>query len=513
MNNAWADSSDKTIAVANEQLFPQYGFSISIAQVNHPGPVGSNPNPDPNNGFITASMTFTDPTKQWLTGLKDAEGYSRSNWIRSGTVSNSGDCTNSYNDFLLQDNDGIYEKVINGTWAPYRLCASRYTGSTSPLSSCYYGGPAASNPPVINSSQMSSLQSIDVVLTIDKSKWTRCVVLELCEDATISEGNSVKLDPRRSPSRDKQGKQSGDSGYNAGEGDLVSTQGMSWFPGYAINLETGERLNMAFGENSSLIADNGRDMKWNPTGNTYSIPASTPIFGGQHYIYVFAHTYNPSNNTDRIPRYDNSQVIWTMLNNTVGDASVLSKRDVFAAGMWVNIPLLKSGYSASSLPESLPTDVKIRLRVAKPYVKGYSTPNDTSSTPQNNNLPMYTFNTSDLKTVTNDANAAKDALELINVVPNPYYAFSAYETSRLDNRVKVTNLPEKCTISIYTVSGTLVRKFKKDDPKTSLDWDLKNQNGIPLASGLYIIHVDVPDVGEKILKFFGVMRQVDLDSF
>ena len=45
------------------------------------------------------------------------------------------------------------------------------------------------------------------------------------------------------------------------------------------------------------------------------------------------------------------------------------------------------------------------------------------------------------------------------------------------------------------------------------DWDMKNQNGISVASGLYIIHVDVPGVGEKILKWFGVMRPLDLQSY
>ncbi len=45
------------------------------------------------------------------------------------------------------------------------------------------------------------------------------------------------------------------------------------------------------------------------------------------------------------------------------------------------------------------------------------------------------------------------------------------------------------------------------------DWDLKNQSNIPVASGVYIIHVDVPDVGEKVLKWFGVMRPIDLDTF
>ena len=36
--------------------------------------------------------------------------------------------------------------------------------------------------------------------------------------------------------------------------------GMSWFPGYAINIETGQRLNVAFGEASDLGDQNGRDM-------------------------------------------------------------------------------------------------------------------------------------------------------------------------------------------------------------------------------------------------------------
>jgi hypothetical protein len=59
----------------------------------------------------------------------------------------------------------------------------------------------------------------------------------------------------------------------------------------------------------------------------------------------------------------------------------------------------------------------------------------------------------------------------------------------------------------------MIRQFKKADPLTSLDWDLKNHKNIPIASGTYIIHIDVPNVGEKILKWFGVMRPIDLDNF
>ena len=102
---------------------------------------------------------------------------------------------------------------------------------------------------------------------------------------------------------------------------------------------------------------------------------------------------------------------------------------------------------------------------------------------------------------------------MIGIVPNPYYAYSKYETSKLDNRVKITNLPEECTIRIYNLSGTLVRQYHKADPLTFQDWDLKNSKNVPIAGGVYIIHIDVPDIGQKVLKWFGVMRPIDLDTF
>ena len=125
---------------------------------------------------------------------------------------------------------------------------------------------------------------------------------------------------------------------------------------------------------------------------------------------------------------------------------------------------------------------------------------------------MYSWSMDDISTVTASKDQLAEALKMINVVPNPYYAFSEYERSRLDTRVKITNLPERCTVKIYSTNGKLVRTFKKDSPITSLDWDLTNHKGIPVASGVYLIHVDVPEVGEVILKFFGGVRQVDLQG-
>jgi hypothetical protein len=55
-----------------------------------------------------------------------------------------------------------------------------------------------------------------------------------------------------------------------------------------------------------------------------------------------------------------------------------------------------------------------------------------------------------------------------------------------------------------------MRTFKKDSEITSIDWDLNNQIGVAVSSGVYLIHVEVPGVGERVIKFFGGMRQVDL---
>ena len=112
---------------------------------------------------------------------------------------------------------------------------------------------------------------------------------------------------------------------------------------------------------------------------------------------------------------------------------------------------------------------------------------------------------------------AEEALDKVLVVPNPYYAYSSYETGQLDNRVKITNLPQKARISIFTLNGHLVRQYTKDSEEPDQDWDLRNFAGVPVASGVYIIHVDAnidgQNLGEKVIKLFAVMREIDLENF
>jgi hypothetical protein len=43
--------------------------------------------------------------------------------------------------------------------------------------------------------------------------------------------------------------------------------------------------------------------------------------------------------------------------------------------------------------------------------------------------------------------------------------------------------------------------LEKDDASQFLRWDLRNKDNFPVASGMYIVHVDMPEINAtKILK-------------
>jgi len=583
-------SANEDILVGTEVYISSLGLNIKVKQVSNPG---EDPTNIMSNGLISSSIEFENINDRWLTGLADRDDDGSSwawglNWIRSGSYINSDEpAVPLLNDYgLTDDPNGIFEGAViqtnnisfsffdiessGGTWAPYRFASH------------FNDGPGLSNS-ITNQSKLINLNSVDIVFTNDSSKWTRCCVVEAQDNETLSIGQQAKMGLRKSPSVGKDGLP-----------DASGTIGMGWFPAYAIDIETGERLNIIFAEDSWQTSENGTDMIWNPTSKivTEALPqfdAAAPIgeqfsngnylLGGKHFVYVVNGNSWVKGTDDYIngnfaevnesPNYDKGSWIHAKLLNDVSGAG---KFRVFRNVSWCGIPLLSPGRTLKTELGGQKNDATIKLRVTKPY-KQYETvypdkildkdatlvldstyvvayqnsatswggklvthdgntyqPGESfvatttlftgidkarviEANPINLFNPTYGFNTNDIVATKGNLNVAKDAMELINAVPNPYYGNSTYETNQLDNRVKITNLPQRATISIFTVSGTLVRKIKKDDSVTSVDWDLKNDYGIPIASGLYIIHVNAPGVGEKIIKWFGALRPIDLDTF
>jgi hypothetical protein len=108
-----------------------------------------------------------------------------------------------------------------------------------------------------------------------------------------------------------------------------------------------------------------------------------------------------------------------------------------------------------------------------------------------------------------DQNVAKvDVDKLVNVFPNPYYGLNRAELGRFIRYVTFSHLPQKATIRIFTLAGVLVRTLMKDDDSQFIRWDLLNEEGLPAASGIYVVHVDMPELGKtKILKLAMVREE------
>jgi hypothetical protein len=126
-------------------------------------------------------------------------------------------------------------------------------------------------------------------------------------------------------------------------------------------------------------------------------------------------------------------------------------------------------------------------------------------------LDKYLFNTAG-SSFSNDL--AKTQVDKINVFPNPYYGVNTEELNKYNKFVTFSHLPEKATIRIFNLAGVHVRTINKEDIDQFLRWDLANSAGLPVASGLYLAYIDLPDLGEtKILKIAIIQEQQILDRF
>ncbi len=111
----------------------------------------------------------------------------------------------------------------------------------------------------------------------------------------------------------------------------------------------------------------------------------------------------------------------------------------------------------------------------------------------------------------NQIEAQKAVTDLNNIytVPDPYVAVSAlerkvinFEEGRGDRRIDFVNLPRKCTITIFTASGRLVRQLEHDsvDDYAREPWDLRTKDGLEITHGIYFWVVDAPEIGTKTGK-------------
>lgn len=87
-------------------------------------------------------------------------------------------------------------------------------------------------------------------------------------------------------------------------------------------------------------------------------------------------------------------------------------------------------------------------------------------------------------------------LQNVIVYPNPYIASK-------HNRVYFKEITEHSIIKIFTLAGELVKEIRVS--KTPAEWDVKNEAGNPVASGIYL-YLITDTQGHKAIGKIGVIR-------
>ena len=216
------------------------------------------------------------------------------------------------------------------------------------------------------------------------------------------------------------------------------------------------RVNLCFVEN---VAD-GIDGLWNTNDSN---------LGGRHYLFVMDSDYNEGVDYD-------------------DDANWGPAADVH----WAWWPMLRSDA----------TDFATQL------ASGAGT---FTFTPNYVNSPadQFTYSTTAV-TRTSGGNALAE----IRAVPNPYYGHSAYETKSDVKVVKLINLPDVATIKIFNIAGDHVRTLHKTTDTThELSWDLKNESGVYVASGVYVYYVEAPGHGDAFGKMAVMLEEERLKEY
>lgn len=95
----------------------------------------------------------------------------------------------------------------------------------------------------------------------------------------------------------------------------------------------------------------------------------------------------------------------------------------------------------------------------------------------------------------------KSTVNDVLVVPNPFVIGEGRSQPGASDALQFVNIPNPCTIRIYTVRGDLVKTITVNEGTGAIvTWDQVTDYGQYVESGVYIYHVESP-FGKKIGKF------------
>lgn len=280
-----------------------------------------------------------------------------------------------------------------------------------------------------------------------------------------------------------------------GEG-FVDVPFTAWMVDTRYNIE--KQLAVGFLERKSGSPNNGTpDGIWDPGTNV--------TISGE-FIFIFDADYDPTGNQQVYKgNYPANQTVWAKLRgyNIPTDASATEEERTIAKSPYFNVMYVLGVQKRDNAIFYQPGDKLVIPVGTYPY-----TIND-----------VFQFSTKKSGALTTDEE--KNLWEKVNVFPNPLYGYNTlsnyYSNTPDEPFVTFTNLPEEVTVKIYSLSGSLLRTIgteDKDSPTSPfLRWNLQNESGLRVASGMYLAIVSSPKYGDKVLKFAIIMPQKQIQRF
>ena len=133
----------------------------------------------------------------------------------------------------------------------------------------------------------------------------------------------------------------------------------------------------------------------------------------------------------------------------------------------------------------------------------------------NPNLPADKFTFTVKRPADVAGQVVANSLDNVKVAPNPYYNYYQEEVDQFDRIVKFINLPPATMkIRIFNLAGDLVRTMERTDINNSeFVWDLKTDQGLWVASGVYVWLIEANGLGTKYGKMAIFTETEQLNTF
>ena len=279
--------------------------------------------------------------------------------------------------------------------------------------------------------------------------------------------------------------------YSSEEVQIDASTGLPYVCPFAIY-----RVKFSTGEHQRLFAgfwDTNADGVWSYNVDADGVPEWEGAYGpGYEPIYAWV-GYEDDLVTERA--YDPANEAAYAAASWLGDPAVANT--TWGADVPIHYPYVTATifvmYAADATP---PWGNKVWFITNKP------------------NTTQDSFTFTGPATTFSETVAKDDVAEQVNVFPNPYYGANSQELNKYQRFVTFSHLPQNAKIRIFNLAGQLVRTIDKTTNDQFQRWDLLNQQALPVASGIYIAYIDMPDIGTtKVLKLAIIQEQQILDRY